>query len=201
MKIAIIDYGVGNLFSVKNAMEKISKSKVLITTEPRVLENADLIILPGVGKFNAASKRLKQFKEVIFSSLEENAVLFGICLGMQLLFSRSEEGPSEGLNLLPGYNIKLPDIVKTPHMGWNTIRIIKWHEIVDGIEDGSYFYFVHSYHPITEKREIIIAETEYGVSFPSIVAEGSICGTQFHPEKSGKTGFKLLKNLLKFVKG
>ncbi len=119
---------------------------------------------------------------------------------MQLLFTESIEGEGKGLSLLEGKVVSLPSSVKVPHMGWNTLRIVKRHKLLDGVTQESFVYFVHSYYPVVMNKEIIVAETTYGVVFPSIVAERNVYGMQFHPEKSGETGMRILKNLLKIVK-
>lgn len=119
---------------------------------------------------------------------------------MQLLFQKSEEGDGEGLALLEGKNVRLPNTVKVPHMGWNTVRIVAQSKLVEGLKEGSYFYFAHSYYPVPEDKKVISAETNYGVTFASVAAHKNICGTQFHPEKSGKNGFKFLENFKMFVK-
>lgn len=200
IKILIIDYNTGNLFSIKNAFEKFNNTKVLILSKPRKFKEFDIITLPCVGNFSEASKRIKYFKENLKEAIENGSILFGICLGMHLLFSNSEEGNGKGLNFLNGKIVKLPNKVKIPHIGWNTIKIFKNHKLINGIAEKSSFYFAHSYYPIPKDKEIIISKTYYGIDFPSIIAWKEILGTQFHPEKSGYNGFKLLENLLKNIK-
>ncbi len=200
IKILIIDYNVGNLFSIKNAFEKFNNTKVFISSKPRRFQEFDIIILPGVGNFSEASRKMKYLKEKLKEAIENGSILFGICLGMQILFSKSEEGIGEGLKILNGKVVKLPNKVKIPHIGWNTIQIIKNHELIYDIPEKSFFYFVHSYYSIPKNKEIIIAKTYYGTKFPSIIALKNIFGTQFHPEKSGENGLKLLNNLFKIVK-
>jgi len=199
LKVLIIDYGVGNLFSLENAFKKF-KTDVKILSKPENIQEFDIIVLPGVGNFSQASKNIKYFKKYIKEAIRNGLIILGICLGMQILFSKSEEGKGEGLKILDGKVVKLPNKVKIPHIGWNSIRIIKNHELINGIPDGAFYYFAHSYYSIPKNKEIIITETYYGKFFPSIIAWKNVYGTQFHPEKSGKYGIKLLENLLKNIK-
>jgi len=163
-------------------------------------KSATTLILPGVGDFSAATKNLKTIKEEIHEMSKTGLPIFGICLGLQLLFRKSEEGEGEGLGLLEGRNLQLPNSVKVPHMGWNTICILAQNKLLEGLEDEPYFYFAHSYYPAPVDKSIVCAETNYGVTFSSVIAQKNICGTQFHPEKSGKQGLKILENLFNFVK-
>ncbi|MBC7130957.1 imidazole glycerol phosphate synthase subunit HisH [Candidatus Bathyarchaeota archaeon] len=196
----IIDYGVGNLYSLKCAMSKIG-FHIFIGANKAQIKAADAIILPGVGDFSTASKNLAAIKDEIIEQVADGKPILGICLGMQLLFQKSEEGDGEGLGLLEGENVQLPKIVKVPHMGWNTIRIVRENELLDGLQDDEYYYFAHSYYPTPADKNAICAETEYGVTFPSIIAKDNIYGTQFHPEKSGEKGIKLLENFRRIVIG
>lgn len=164
------------------------------------LKQADAIIFPGVGDFSAASKTLAPIKDELLKLVNGGLPVLGICLGMQLMFEKSEEGKGEGLALLKGKNVRLPNLVKVPHMGWNTVCCVARSNLVEGLEDGSYFYFAHSYYPVPADNEVICAETSYGVTFASITVKNNVCGTQFHPEKSGRNGLKFLGNFLEFVK-
>jgi glutamine amidotransferase len=139
-------------------------------------------------------------KETILEKVESGTFLLGICLGMQLFFQQSEEGPGRGLGLFNGKTVRLRGSVKVPHMGWNTLRIAKQSELFEDVSDESYVYFVHSLYPIPSSKRIVAAETEYGVPFTSAVASANICGTQFHPEKSGEVGLKILGNFAKMLK-
>lgn len=195
----IVDYGVGNLYSIKCALEKAG-FRVTIGLEDLTMEEAEIIILPGVGDFSAASKNLAPIREKLLELSEKEVEIFGICLGMQLLLERSEEGEGCGLELIKGVNVKLPASVKVPHMGWNTINIKRQNRLVEGLSDGAYFYFAHSYYPVPVDDEAICAETTYGATFASIISKKNIHGTQFHPEKSGKNGLKLLENLINIVR-
>ncbi len=194
----IFDYGVGNLLSLKTALEKAGLTSSIGTTA-KDLAKADAIALPGVGSFTAASDKLDAAKEIIQNKIQEGTPLLGICLGLQLFFESSEEGPGTGLALFKGRNVTLPKTVKVPHMGWNTLNILKPNELFDGVVEGTYVYFVHSLYPVPKDKTIVCTTTEYGVTFTSAVAQKNIYGTQFHPEKSGDIGLKILKNFAKTV--
>jgi glutamine amidotransferase len=194
----IFDYGVGNLLSLKTALEKAGLT-VTIGTSSADLKDADAIALPGVGSFTAALERLDKVKETLQTKVKEGTPLLGICLGLQLFFESSEEGPGDGLSLFKGTVKQLPNTVKVPHMGWNTLSIVKPTPLFDGIADGTYVYFVHSLYPQPKDPSIVTAKTEYGTTFTSAVNQKNIYGTQFHPEKSGDVGLKMLKNFAKAV--
>lgn len=188
-----MDYGVGNLYSLKCSLSKVG-FKVLIGATKAQITAADAIVLPGVGDFSTASENLTAIRRTIIEQARDGKPVLGICLGMQLLFETSEEGSGEGLKLLEGEIVRLPNIVKIPHMGWNTVKIIRESKLLEGLLDTEYYYFAHSYYPKPADKTVISAETEYGVVFPSIVERDNVYGTQFHPEKSGNKGIKLLKN-------
>jgi imidazole glycerol-phosphate synthase subunit HisH len=194
----IFDYGVGNLLSLKTALEKAGLTASIGTTAKDLAE-ADAIALPGVGSFTAASSKLGAVKETLQTKIQEGTPLLGICLGLQLFFETSEEGPGDGLALFKGKNMLLPNSVKVPHMGWNTLNIVKPNELFDGIAEDTYVYFVHSLYPVPKDKKIVCTTTEYGTTFTSAVASKNIYGTQFHPEKSGEIGLKILKNFVKTV--
>jgi glutamine amidotransferase len=195
----IFDYGVGNLLSLKCALEKVGLD-AKITVSPQQLEKADAIALPGVGNFSAAVTKLDAVKETLLEAVESGKPLIGICLGLQLFFQESEEGPGEGLGLFEGKTVRLTGSVKVPHMGWNTLRIVKPTALFEGVADESYVYFVHSLYPAPADKQIVATETDYGTTFTSAVAKGNVYGTQFHPEKSGDIGLKILSNFAKIVK-
>jgi glutamine amidotransferase len=195
----IFDYGVGNLLSLKCALEKVGLD-AKITVSPQQIENADAIALPGVGNFSAAVTKLGAVKETLLDAVKSGKPLIGICLGLQLFFPESEEGPGSGLGLFKGKTVRLQGDVKVPHMGWNTLRIVKPTQLFEGVADESYVYFVHSLYPAPADKQIVATETEYGVTFTSAVAKGNVYGTQFHPEKSGDVGLKILTNFAKIVK-
>jgi glutamine amidotransferase len=197
-KAVIFDYGVGNLLSLKTALEKVGFTAT-IGTISKDLSEADAIALPGVGNFTAAVHRLNAVKETIQTKVKEGTPLLGICLGLQLLFENSEEGPGEGLVFFKGKNVHLLNTVKVPHMGWNTLNIVKQNELLDGIAEDAYVYFVHSLYPVPQDKSIVSTTTQYGTTFTSAIARKNIYGTQFHPEKSGDIGLKILKNFAKAV--
>jgi glutamine amidotransferase len=195
----IFDYGAGNLLSLKVALEKVGlNAKIGSTT--RALKEADAIALPGVGNFSAAVDKLTLVKQVILDAVTNGVPVLGICLGLQLFFPRSEEGAGNGLALYEGKNVWLPNSVKVPHMGWNTLRIVRQNELLDGVKDESYVYFVHSLYPVPLDKDLVCTETDYGTTFASAVASKNVFGTQFHPEKSGDVGLKILKNFARTVK-
>jgi glutamine amidotransferase len=197
--VIIIDCSVGNLFSIRHALKKTCLD-AFISSSLETLKDADAIVLPGVGNFKMAAQGIRLLTSSILELAEEGVPLLGICLGMQLLFEKSEDSFGSGLRLLHGRVSRLPAYVKTPHMGWNTLRISRQNELLEGIEEGDYFYFVHSYYADPSDKEIIVAETDYGVSFASVVAYRNVYGTQFHPEKSGKPGARMLQNFARIVK-
>jgi glutamine amidotransferase len=215
--IALIDYGISNLRSVQKAFEHLDRAVTLVDTPEQVI-HADRLILPGVGAFRAGRQGLQArgLVEPIRQAAQTGKPLLGICLGMQLLFESSDEmGETVGLGLLPGHVTKLkvpvasdqgpaadsalhapPAALKIPHMGWNQLDLVNDHPLLHGVASGSYAYFVHSYAVYPEQPEIVLATTEYGGSFASIVGRDNICGLQFHPEKSQAVGLTLLKNFL-----
>jgi len=195
----IFDYGAGNLLSLKTALEKVGLD-AKITVAPRQLRSADAIALPGVGNFSAAVTKLDAVKQTVLDAVESGTPLIGICLGLQLFFPDSEEGPGKGLGLFEGKNVLLRGAVKVPHMGWNTLRIVKPNSFFEGVADESYVYFVHSLYPVPADKEIVATETEYGARFTSAIACKNVFGTQFHPEKSGDVGLKILENFADIVK-
>ncbi|WP_287585690.1 imidazole glycerol phosphate synthase subunit HisH [Candidatus Borrarchaeum sp.] len=204
VRIAIINYGAGNLRSISNGLRKAGSEPQIITT-PSEIKSMDAVILPGVGAFRDAINNLKEFIEPIKDAVNEGKTLLGICLGLQLLFTESEEGGLyQGMDLLPGRVVKLPDTVKIPQIGWNDLEIVKKdNPLCNGrsqIKNGSFVYFVHSYYSNLTKEDLIMAKTEYGVTFPSIISDGQIFATQFHPEKSGEVGLKMLENFVDFIK-
>jgi imidazole glycerol-phosphate synthase subunit HisH len=197
-EVFIIDYGVGNLLSLKFALEKTGL-KAKIATPTQKLAKADAIALPGVGNFSAAAKALEPIKEELANIVNAGTPILGICLGLQLYFQSSEEGPGQGLAFFKGRDIRLVGSVKIPHMGWNTIQKVKENELFEGVDDGAFVYFVHSLYPLPIDKEIICTQTEYSKVFTSAVASKNIYGTQFHPEKSGDVGLKILKNFARVV--
>jgi glutamine amidotransferase len=198
--VAVLDYGVGNLFSMSNALKRAGLN-VKVTGDPGEIGSADAIVLPGVGNFGHASTNLKPFADSIRRALEADIPMMGSCLGMQLLFEGSEESPEEGLGLLKGWVRRFQGEMKVPHMGWNTIEAARESPLLEGIPDGEYFYFVHSYYPEPAEGGVTLAVTDYGGDFTSIVESGPLYGCQFHPEKSGRAGAKLLSNFAEIIRG
>ena len=201
--IAIIDYNMGNLASVKNAFAKLGKETV-VESDPEKFKEYDKLILPGVGAFGDAMEHLNErgMVEAIKAFAASGKPMLGICLGMQLLFESSEEfGAHEGLGLIKGQVVKFDNAafeepLKVPHMGWNRM-FTKEHPLFENLDDEHYLYFVHTYHAVCENAEDIIGETYYGYKFTSAVAHGNIMGIQPHPEKSHDNGLKILENFIK----
>ncbi len=200
-QITIVDYGLGNLRSVEKAIEKV-KGTPKISSDQEDLRSADGIILPGVGAFRDAQANLSKLTTTLFEQIDAGKPVLGICLGLQLLFTESTEGGTfKGLDIIEGRVIKLPQGVKVPHMGWNTLNIRKRNlPLLEGVSSDSYVYFVHSYYGLPRNESDVVAETEYGVCFPSIVARNEVFATQFHPEKSGETGLQILRNFTRSLK-
>ena len=209
--IAIIDYGMGNLRSVEKAFKKLAFD-ALVTRDRSEIEMADAIVLPGVGAFKDCMDNLTSLNLIdpVAEGIKKGKPFLGICLGLQLLFSESEEfGLHKGLDIIKGrvkrFPEKLSDLgstngrLKIPHMGWNRIKIIKKAPIYEGIDDESYFYFVHSYYVIPEDKGFAATETSYGIKFVSSIWKDNIFATQFHPEKSQKSGLRILENFGKLV--
>ena len=193
--IAIVDYGVGNLMSIRIGVERAGGLPTITGSLEEALE-ADGLILPGVGAFKPAMSFLQPHRERLLQALREGKPLLGICLGMQLLFEESlEKGLTRGLGLLKGKVVELPSGVKKPHMGWNTVKIVRGNPLLEGVKSNEYFYFVHSYVAEAE-GEAVLATTIYGVEFPAVVGLDRTFGTQFHPEKSGPAGLRILKNFV-----
>jgi glutamine amidotransferase len=202
--VAIVNYGAGNLRSISNGLRKAgSETRIIIT--PSEIKAVDAIVLPGVGAFRDAICNLKEFIDPIKDAVNEGKTLLGICLGLQLLFTESKEGGLyKGMDLLPGRVTKLPNTVKIPQIGWNDLEIVKKdNPLLNGkfqINSGVFVYFVHSYYGDLKKEDLIMAKTEYGITFPSVISDGQIFATQFHPEKSGEVGLKMLENFVDFIK-
>lgn len=192
---AIVDYGVGNLMSVSNAMHYLG-FETKITSDATELELADSILLPGVGAFPDAADKLRGpgLDQVLIAESKKKPIL-GICLGMQLLLERGEEvRPCEGLGFVKGSVRKIDTALKLPHIGWNELHFQNDSPLFRGIDDGAYVYFVHSFCAVAEDESQVIARTDYGASVVAAVQSGNVFGTQFHPEKSGEIGLAMLKN-------
>lgn len=198
-RIAIYDYGVGNLRSVSKAIEK-GGGEAVVTREEELLFESDGIVLPGVGAFEDAIKELLPHGEGLKRYAETRPVL-GICLGLQVCFTESEEGGlNKGLDIFKGRIVKLPERVKIPQMGWNMLEIMHETHLLKGVKEGSYVYFVHSYYAVPE-GDIVTATTEYGVELPAVCEKGNVYATQFHPEKSGAPGLRMIKNFIDLTSG
>jgi len=201
-KIAIVDYGASNLRSVAKAVEKFGYLPIVTRDSVEILQ-AKAVIFPGQGASAPAMNNLDTsglvdtVKEVIY----RGTPFFGICLGLQLLLESSQEGPNDCLGLVHGKVKMLPEDVKRPHMGWNQVKLRNKHPVFSGVDNESYFYFVHSYYADPEDDDLILGTTNYGVEFCSVIAKGSLIATQFHPEKSGRTGLKLYENFLALATG
>jgi imidazole glycerol-phosphate synthase subunit HisH len=199
--IVIVDYGAGNLRSVARAVAHAG-CEPNVTADPGEVVRADAVILPGVGAAADTMRNLNErgLVEPVREYIASGRPFFGVCMGQQALLAVSEEGGEhECLGVIPGRVKKLPAGQKVPHMGWNNVRQTARHPIFDGIPDGAFFYFVHSYYPEPENAEVVIGETEYGVTFASVLARDNVVATQFHPEKSGENGLRMYANFLRVV--
>lgn len=198
--IVVIDYGLGNLTSVKNALTKLG-IPVAISATPKVIKSAEALILPGVGAAGQGMKNLKEkgLDKLIVEEVNAGKPILGICLGMQLLLSSSEEGDVKCLDLIRGKVKKFQTNLKIPEIGWNQVEINNKSELLDGIKDNNYFYFVNSYYCDPEDKEVIKGITEYDQKFCSVLEKNNISGVQFHPERSGDNGLQLLKNFWEAV--
>jgi imidazole glycerol-phosphate synthase subunit HisH len=195
-EVAIVDYGVGNLRSVEKAFAA-TDCDAIVSSDEKDLRAAKRLVLPGVGAFGACMKALTErgFDRLVRERVEEGTPLLGVCVGMQLLFEESDEfGATAGLGLLRGKVTRFSDEFVVPHVGWNRIHQVCEHPMFDGVGNGSFFYFVHSYYCEPEDKSVVAGETEYGVRYASVVAKENICGVQFHPEKSQDAGLRLLRN-------
>jgi glutamine amidotransferase len=201
VKVVIVDYGAGNLHSVSRAVVNAG-TRPLVTSNPNYLDDAEALIVPGVGAAADTMRNLREsgFVEPIREYIASGRPFLGVCMGLQALFDVSEEGGEhQCLGVLPGRIVRFPDGLKVPHIGWNQVRIVRQHPIFDGIADGAYFYFLNSYYPRPEDLSVVIGETEYGITFASAVARDSVVATQFHPEKSGEAGLRMYANFLKIA--
>lgn len=200
--LVIVDYKMGNLGSIANIIKKVGYSSV-ITSDVEIIKKANKLILPGVGAFDKAMENLNSLKLIDVlneKALSEQVPVLGICLGMQLLSQKSEEGNSAGLGWIEAEAVKFkftePKNLKIPHMGWNEVAVTNQHFLFDEMYENSKFYFVHSYHIVCDNPETILARTTFGYEFASSIVKNNIMGVQFHPEKSHKFGMKLIKNFI-----
>ena len=201
--IAVIDYDIGNLHSVGKALEKVG-GDVRVTRDVKLIKEASHVVLPGVGAFAGCMEKLAGYDlvEPVLEVISSGKPFLGICVGLQMLFSESEEfGTQKGLDVLGGKVVRFPSPhtdggadLKVPHMGWNAIKKMKESRLLEGIEDGEYFYFVHSYYAVPDDDSVTLTTTGYGLDFASAIEKGNLFATQFHPEKSQAAGLKILKN-------
>jgi len=199
--IAVIDYGAGNIRNVVNALNKLGY-RVNLTSNPDEVVSADIVILPGVGAAGDTVSSLKKLNlvEPVRRVIAENRPFMGICIGLQILFTETEEDMGQKcLDVFPGVVTRFSEGRKIPHMGWNQVQQRIDHPVFEGIPDNANFYFVHSYYVDPENKSIIAGTTEYGVEFCSIIATGNVIGTQFHPEKSGEVGLRIYDNFLRYA--
>ena len=220
VSVVLVDYGLGNLRSATRGLERAG-ANVEITDDPDAFAAADGVVLPGVGAFREGMENAGPLREALVDHADAGRPLFGICLGMQMLLTTSEEADHEGegevtgLDIVPGTNVRFDVDRKVPHMGWNELRVRRDHPLVDGVDgtgseqtdgptggsvDGEYAYFVHSYYAAPDDPDAVVATADYGVDFPAVVANdaGNVFGTQFHPEKSGETGLRILRNFVEY---
>lgn len=199
-EVALVDYGAGNLVSIQHALGRAGAT-VRRGGRPADLVGADVIVVPGVGASGPAMTQLRRhgLDCAITEAVSEGAWYFGVCLGLQLLFERSEEDGAEMLGLLQGSVQRVPDAPRLPHIGWNALEHVRDHPLLDGVADGAPAYFVHSFVAVPDDRSMVIAETEHGGRFPSIVASGRVLGIQCHPERSGSDGLRILANLVQLA--
>ena len=196
--IVIIDYGSGNLKSIKNGFSKIGE-ETIVSEDIYEMENADALILPGVGSFGTAMEHLENYKDIIHEHIDAGKPFLGVCLGLQVLFTKSQESEGvKGLDVFKGEVAKIPEGLKIPHMGWNNLKIVNKCKILDGISND-YMYFVHSYYVKPEDESIIAATTNYGIDLTAAVCKDNVFATQFHPEKSGEVGLNILRNFVRTI--
>ena len=200
VSVAIFDYGAGNIFSLKTAVEKNGASVDVITSFDQAKDFSG-ILLPGVGNFDPAIRSIRDYSATQFKDFVKDKIpVLGICLGMEMFFAKSEEGKEKGLDILNGEVVLLPKDMKIPHMGWNSLQIKRESKLLDGVDNGSWVYFVHSYRAKPLDENIIVADADYGITVPAVVEKDIYFGTQFHPEKSGKIGSLMIRNFLKECK-
>ena len=197
-KIAIFDFGAGNIFNLHQSLLSNGAQKVDIIMSLNELENYNGLVLPGVGNFDAAISSMQKDSALLNTAVDKGMPILGICLGLEMLFDKSEEGVLEGLKVLDGDVLMLPKIkVKVPHIGWNNSRIVNTESnLLKGIPQDSWVYFVHSYHIEPQDKKLIAAVTDYGSKLPVVIERSNLFGTQFHPEKSGKIGAQIMKNFV-----
>jgi len=200
VKVAIFDYGAGNIFSLKNSLEKNDAQVDVITSFDNVNSYSGLL-MPGVGNFDPAIKSIRDYSKTDFADFVKNEIpVLGICLGMEMFFEKSEEGKEKGLGVIDGEVILLPQEMKIPHMGWNDLQIERPSKILEGIPNNSWAYFVHSYRVKPKNEQVVVADSDYGIKIPAVIEYKNFFGTQFHPEKSGNLGSHMIRNFLRECK-
>ena len=198
--VTIFDYGAGNIYSLKNSLEKAG-AIVDVITDLGEIDECTGLLLPGVGNFDPAIKSMTGLSKTALKDFAKGGTpILGICLGMEMFFEKSQEGSEEGLGVISGEVVILPSSMKVPHMGWNNLEIKKPGKILQGVENGSWVYFVHSYMVKPNSTDVITAESDYGVMVPAVVEQDNFFGTQFHPEKSGSVGKIIIENFLDVCK-
>src|SRR5919199_6204807 len=199
VRILIFDYGAGNLFSLESSLKRNGAIVSIIKDFNNVTEDFDGLVLPGVGNFDPAIVSINKCKRKFLNYIDKNIPVLGICLGMEMLFERSEEGKLEGLKLIKGNVLTLPkEMIKIPHIGWNNLDIVnEKSKLFEGIPNSAWVYFVHSFYTLPKDVSIITAKSNYGISIPASIEKDNIFCTQFHPEKSSITGEKMIRNFIK----
>ena len=200
VRVAVLDYGAANMVSITKALAAVG-ADVVVAAEPAEMVDVDAIVVPGVGAAGSAMNHLRErgLLEPVRDWARAGKPCLGICLGFQVLFDCSDEGNVETLGLLAGRTVELVDAPTLPHIGWNSVDFARTHPLFDGVADGSYFYFVHTYAPAPADERIVLARTTHGRPFVSAVAQGSLFGLQFHPEKSSEAGLRVLSNFVELV--
>jgi glutamine amidotransferase len=200
-RIAILDYGAANMVSISRALAAVG-ADIVVADEPSALADSDAIVVPGVGAAKPAMNHLRErnLLRPLKAWVSAGRPCLGICLGLQLFFEASDEGDADALGIMAGRTVGLVDAPTLPHIGWNSVEIVRQHPLLEGIPDGTYFYFVHSFAPAPADEGVVVARTTHGKPFVSAVASGSLYGLQFHPEKSSQAGLRVLSNFLGLVK-
>jgi glutamine amidotransferase len=201
VKVAVLDYGAANMVSITKALAAVG-AEVSVAENASGLAGVDAIVVPGVGAAASAMAHLSErgLREPLLDWGRSGRAILGICLGFQILFESSDEGDAEALGLLPGRTVELVDAPTLPHIGWNSVDVVRQHPLLDGVPDGAYFYFVHTYAPVPADESVVLARTTHGRPFVSAVAKGSLYGVQFHPEKSSEAGLRVLSNFIGLVR-
>jgi glutamine amidotransferase len=200
IRVAVVDYGAANMVSITKALAAVG-ADVVVAEEPTALADVDAVVVPGVGAAGSAMEHLRDrgLVEPLKDWVKAGRPCLGICLGFQILFDSSDEGGVEALGLLSGRTVALVDAPTLPHIGWNSVNAVRQHPLLDGVPDGSYFYFNHSYAPAPADESVVVALTTHGRPFVSAVAKGALYGLQFHPEKSSEAGLRVLSNFMALV--